>query len=203
MVFKIFDRTEFFVDQDDNRWIENLAIEPLIDPEENLRENFDFASDDLGTTFANSLVLPSIDPSGIGRRVWIDFVDADLLPRIERYDQSDFEQDRLKNEQWEIPTAAGFAKINSLKDEFLSNLFDDGIIRFLDGNKPILYGTLGADNISVIQDITTGETPTLHEFKDNAAILIAGEGADTLRGSLFDDVLIGNEGDDQLNGQPF
>ena len=203
MVFKISDGAEFFVDDEDNRWIKNLAIEPLINPNENLRENFDFASDDLGTTFANSLVLPSIDPSGIGRRVWIDFVDADLLPRIERYDQSDFEQDRLKNEQWEIPTAAGFAKINSLKDEFLSNLFDDGIIRFLDGNKPILYGTLGADNMSVVQDVTTGGTPTLHEFKDNGAILVAGEGADILRGSLYDDILMGDEGNDKLYGQPF
>ena len=40
--------------------------------------------------------------------------------------------------------------------------------------------------MSVVQDITNGGTPTLHEFKDNGAILIAGEGADTLRGSLYD-----------------
>ena len=82
MAFQIADNTQFIVDQNDNRRIENLAIQPYIDPNPNKIENFDFSSNDLQTIILNALVGQSIDPSGIGRKVWIDFIDINQIPRI-------------------------------------------------------------------------------------------------------------------------
>ncbi|MBE9170759.1 hypothetical protein IQ238_25670 [Pleurocapsales cyanobacterium LEGE 06147] len=100
-----------------------MAIEPYINPDPNLVENFDLSSDDSITTILNAIVGPSIDPSGIGRKVFIDFVGADLLPKITKYEKSNFEEDVLKNQKWEIGTVAGLLKLNSLKDEFIDGLF--------------------------------------------------------------------------------
>ena len=191
MAFQIADGTTFIVDVNDNRRIENLAIEPYLDSDKNLRENFDLSSNDLTTILLNSIAGPNIDPSSIGRKVWIDFVDANLLPRILRYEESDFEQDVLKNQRWDIGGLAGLRKLYSLKNDFIDGLFNDGVIKFLDkNNKPILYGTVDADRLSATNDINAKDTPTLTEFEDNGVVLISGGEDDVLGGTKADDILI-------------
>lgn len=202
MVFKISDDAKFFVDANGNKWIENLAIEPFVNKDEpNLTENFDFSSDDPLTTFLNSLAEPYIDPSGIGRRVWIDFIDADKNPRIERYDRADFQQDLIKNSKWEIGPTAGIFKLASLENQFVEGLFNDGITRFLDGNKPILYGTSGTDII--VAPARLSVLPTLRPFASNGAVVLGGAGADEILGTLSNDSLLGGKGNDELIGDDF
>ena len=128
MFFQISNGTTFIVDANGNKRIENLAIEPYINPDVNERENFDFSSNDPLTILLNFIAGPSIDPSGIGRKVWIDFVDANLVPKILKYEKSDFEQDVLKNQKWEIGRIAGLRKLNSLKNDFIDGLFNDGVL---------------------------------------------------------------------------
>ena len=193
--FQISDDAKFIVDPTTgDKRIENFAIEPNAANQ----DDFDFIG---GSVLANVIgsieLVPKIDPSGIGRTVDIDYVGT--VPRV-TYKQSDYETDVIKKIFFQ---GGNYPKLLSLTRTLVNDLFNSGVTRFIENDKPILYGTTGTDNISAVRNITTGGTPTLFKFKDNGAILIAGKGADTVTGGLYDDVLIGNEENDQLNGQPF
>ncbi|WP_230409287.1 calcium-binding protein [Zooshikella harenae] len=84
------------------------------------------------------------------------------------------------------------------------DLFDKGITKNLNGNKPIIYGTLENDVINAqttVEDIELDEQRFLGEFADNGIYYISGKGNDTIAGSENDDVLDTGIGDDVLDGQ--
>ncbi|MBE9104682.1 hypothetical protein IQ229_06920 [Nostoc cf. edaphicum LEGE 07299] len=215
MAFKISDDAKFIVEQNGERRIENFATEPFINEDPNKRDNFDFGSEDITTSILNAFAGPKIDPSGIGRKVFLDYVNADLIPRT-TYTQEAFEKDFQKSNSLfnsgyvDTPVAIGI--LIGLSGGFIDGLFNDGVIKFLDGNKPIIYGTVDADVISVEKSPIDGEGiiggiqsknyPTLYKFKGNGVVLLGGKGADTLiGGTRTSDILMGNEGNDQLTGQ--
>ena len=94
-------------------------------------------------------------------------------------------------------------------DKLLDNLFTGGVTKFLYGNKPILYGTVGNDFLSAdeLPPRSIGDGgyisfyPTLELYRDNGVVLIGGQGADNLTGASKDDVFIGGKGDDEIDGR--
>jgi ELWxxDGT repeat protein len=97
-------------------------------------------------------------------------------------------------------------------------LFDGGTTKFLDGDKPILYGTTGDDIISAVPffdnyqkeltknaillgNVVNNNTSTIFEYRNNGVVIIGGDGADSLTGSNKDDKLYGGKGNDILDGR--
>ncbi|BCL39793.1 Ig-like domain-containing protein [Nostoc sp. MS1] len=201
MEFSISDDAVFIVEADGSKRIENFAVFPRL----NVQENFDLESDDGLTGIANSVVKPYIDPWGIGRKVNINFSDADLIPRT-TYTSQDFADDL--NRDWFVSTPEAIARIALGQDDFVDGLFDDGVTKFLDGNKPIIYGSPDADSliasdidfISAPPPFGLNEAPLLAPFRSNGLVLIAGNGDDTVKGLDRDDLILGGEGNDNLDG---
>ncbi len=208
--FQIADGASFVVEADGRRRIDNFAIVPLKDEKtENTQDNFDFISSDWPTKVVNFLVLQrSIDPSYIGRKVIINFININDVPRT-TYDGNSYFNDLLKMNSWQGFDPLLFLKLNSVISQLEKDLFNAGVTKFLDnqGNKPILYGTVGDDNLSadklgtLIPDVLS--YPTLAIYKDNGVVLIGGQGADNLTGGSKDDVFIGGESDDTIDGGSF
>jgi uncharacterized protein YegL len=198
MEFQIADDVEFIVDENGDKRIENLSIFPRL----TVQENFDFVSDDTPTFILNSFAEPRIDPSGIGRKVLINFVNADLLPKI-LYSQEYFLNDLQRSQSWELGVVGdigvvGLARLVSAKDEFINGLFNDGVIKFLDGNKPILYGTVEDDLQLSPKNVNSLSYPTLNKFKKNGYVLIGGDGSDDITGGYNNDKLLGGQGNDSF-----
>jgi len=190
--YKISDDAKFFVDLDGNRWIEDLAILP-----EPLTEDFDFeTTSPLSVAgLGNAVALPSIDPSGIGRKVLINYVNPELVSRDKRYTRSEYIADVNRSQSWRI--SDGPLRLLQQGNNFLEELFNAGVTKFLDGNKPIFYGSLKGDNLSPLVN-----TPTLEPFKKNGLIVIGGGGNDTIVGSAAGgNILFGNEGNDLIRGK--
>ena len=177
--FKISDSAKFIVTENGEKYIENLAFEPWI--KQGLPDNFDFASDDWVATAGNGYLESLVDPSGIGRRVDFKYV-GEVTP-VAKYDRAAFELDVANKESWYVPGNAVtllpnlLSEINTLSDE----LFDAGVTRFLDDqNRPILYGTLEADDLSVPRF----KPPVLADYFENGVVLIGADGTDNLSGDF-------------------
>lgn len=204
MEFSISEDAVFIVEADGSKRIENFAVFPR----ENVKEDFDLDSDDGFTKVANFFANPFVDPWGIGRKVNIKFSDSDLIPRT-TYTSQDFADDLNRSNDWFIPTFPdAAAKIVAGKDDFVNGLFNDGVTKFLDGNKPIIYGSPDADRLDA-SDVNflgsappfgTNQAPLLAPFIDNGFVVIAGNGDDTVKCSVRDDRIFGGEGNDNLDG---
>jgi Ca2+-binding RTX toxin-like protein len=195
MSFQISDDAVFIVEDNYEKRIENFAVYPRKD----VQENFDFETRNLITAIANDQAVRSIDPSGIGRKVNINFSNPNSIPR-NTYTEESFLNDFRRSQSWYVNPAAVIGRLISAKDEFIDGLFNDGVIKFLDGNKPIIYGTVEDDSYLAASDINRVDYPTLFEFKNNGVVLIGGKGSDNIFGDYSDDKLLGGEGKDSLQG---
>lgn len=99
--------------------------------------------------------------------------------------------------------------------KIVDRLWEKGIIRQLDGKKPIIYGTKNNDEISAYT--TTGKIDinkkvlytvtgvwykhVLSDFVKYGVTYIGGEGNDTIEGTGYSDILKGNSGSDTLSGR--
>jgi hypothetical protein len=202
--FQISDNAKFKVSLTGEKSIEDFYIEPL--NKINSDDNFDFIGGGLLSSFANSWLEPRIDPSGIGRKVDIEFTGREKLKLAKKtYALSDYEQDLSRSRSWERYTAVAGIILLRERDSLISNLFSDsdGTIRFIDKkSRPILYGTDGNDRLlSVDQYFDMDERyPTLFNFRKNGTTLIGGFGNDSLLGLDYNDHLLGGIGNDTLRG---
>ncbi len=195
MSFQISNDAEFIVEPDGDKLIKNFAKFPRTD----IQENFDLEGGNFLTNALNSIVKPSVDPSGIGRRVDIEFSNKDSIPRT-TYDEQDFLSDLQESQDWYINDVAAATIIAVAGKEFVEGLFNDGVTQFLDGEKPILYGTLGPDNISASTKLQDYSDLLYEPYKDNGVIILGANGRDNITGSPKDDELMGDRGNDTLDG---
>ena len=207
--FAIEDSTDlrFVVDANGTRHIQSIRIVPQTD-------NFDFTAGDPTTENLNDEILPFIDPSaanngpdhGLCRQVIINF--NDTAPTIANYIQSNLVSDinYISGEQGSANDVYTLGPAFALA---LNDLWDDEITSFLDDqDRPILYGTNGADALSasqidsiyysgsIITGVGTYAIDDLTEFKNNGVVLIGGGGNDTLEGGLGNNELYGGAGTD-------
>jgi Ca2+-binding RTX toxin-like protein len=82
-------------------------------------------------------------------------------------------------------------------NEILDALWEGGVTKFLDGDKPILYGTVGADEISAEQ---ADDYPYLEPYVENGVVILGGSGGDAINGGDGKDWLLGGNGDDVIHG---
>jgi Ca2+-binding RTX toxin-like protein len=193
VAFEIDDSAVFVIEPDGSRYIENFAVRPYSNSGS---ENFDFDSKDWGAIAGNLLLGPIIDPNGIGKTVDIGF-DGSLS--FKKYTYSDYQQDAATVSDHE------FSPIDLYGDmvEILDSLFQGGAIRFLDGNKPIIYGSAGEDGLSgtvTRVGVDLSDHRYLAEYISNGITYIGGEGADTIVGTDVNDKLIGGGDADRLSG---
>jgi hypothetical protein len=179
-----------------------------------MAENFDFSSADPTTELTQWVSQHAIDPSGIGRRVNIDF--ADDVPRV-TFTEEDYWSDvasfgDLGYGKFELNLPRQL-QLQSGTQQIFESLFEDGIssATFLD--KLVVYGTDGSDTFS---GWTTPEGHNLLQQYENVGpysflmpqfqlalnglTYVAGDGDDEVAGTSKEDILIGNAGIDQLFG---
>ena len=151
---------KFVIEPDGTKRIENFRAYPRLD----VQDNFDFTTSGLGGIVANNFLEPRVDPSGIGRTVNINFDNIDLIEPIEVYTENDFYQDlkpittnseffteEEKQTKYFIDLVAAGARILPEANEFVGELFEQGITRFIDDSgKPIFYGTTENDTAVVV-----------------------------------------------------
>lgn len=184
--FKLADDVVFVVDEFGNRTIENFAIVP------DGPENFDFVTNDpLFQLFADYLKA-RMDPSDLGRTVDILFTDY-TGPRT-TYTLDNYYTDVVRNEEW---FTGPQLRLWPETDDILDDLFADGVTKFLDGNKPILYGTTGDDEVTAAD---VGDYPYLEPYEGNGVVILGAAGDDTLTGGDSSDKLIGGIDADYLDG---
>jgi Ca2+-binding RTX toxin-like protein len=190
MAFKLAEGLRFVVKPNGERSIENFAVEPWIKEEK--PENFDFDTSDLKTLIANNYLESRIDPSGIGRKVVLNF-SGDL--QRSTYTGATYQSDLSKITSWQ---GSDFIKLKTDVDGFINQFWSAGTTKFLSvDNKPILYGTDGADALT---EAAIPAAPTLSGYRANGTVLIGGNGNDTLTGGIYNDRLFGGAGNDTLNG---
>ncbi len=197
--FQISDDARFIVDPTTgDKRIENFAIELR----EDIQDNFDFIG---GSVLANLIgsteLVPKIDPSGIGRTVNIDYV-GPSVPRV-TYELSDYQADVVKKNSFQ---GANNIKLLSDTRTLVNDLFTSGVTRFIENDKPILYGTDGSDSLSADVELfnNPAEYPTLISRRENGVIIIGGDGNDSLIGTFVANVadeIYGGNGDDTLAGE--
>ncbi len=194
--------TRFFVSKDGTRYIENLSIIPL----NNSPENFDFKTKGFFDQIADELILEdSIDPSRIGRMVKINFVGDRNL--IARYDLDDFINDDGE------PDLKNGSLLGALEPmlSVINRLEYYGVIKTIENDKAIIYGTSEADEISGVVtpkgnvNIKDGTLPLvsprpLSEYADNGVYYIAGKGDDFITGTDKDDIIDAGDNNDTLDG---
>lgn len=193
VAFEIRDSAQFVIEANGDRYIEDFAIIPFSsnEIEGSVIENFDFKSDDWIATLGNNLLEERIDPSGIGRKVVIGFSGDRTAVR---YDFVSYQNDTASAVLANSFLLAGlYSAITDLTDQ----LFQTGAIKFLDGSKPVLYGTDGID----ILDGTVSATGVdlagqryLKDYIDNGIYYIAGNGNDTIVSTDKSDILNGGNG---------
>lgn len=156
------------------------------------RDNFDFVSNDIIAGPGGEISKKELDPSGIGRKVWIEFTGT---VATKTYTISDFTADRDYYNTWSLlPQINLLSAIRGVED----NLWASGVTKFLEGDKPIIYGTTGDDTLS---SILLQNHYYLGSYVQNGVVIIGGSGIDVLRGSPADDRLEGGEGNDAFGFQ--
>lgn len=198
--FRVADDVVFVIEADGTRHIENFTIRPYHD-------DFDFKSRDTVAKFGNPWLKERIDPSGIGRIVKIVFDSAskNALARKD-YRQEDF----LNDQQFLSSTTISGTGALRLPLEMLSlvnALFDAGSTKFLDGSKPILYGSINSDVITGTRTLLGYDLasykpgqPDVSSYVGNGITYFTGAGNDHITATSGNDKLIGGTGNDVLQG---
>lgn len=175
--FSLSGDTQFVVLSDGTRSISNLKIIPEDD-------NFDFVSAGPAQVYNETILIPTIDPYGIGRKVLIHYT-GDPLPGTS-YSASQYISDIAKVQGWDVSQAAGIAAVLAATPDFLGQLRTDGGYEYERNGRDIIYDGQGLNSVSA----SSGPNPTL------GAILVAGSGNDLLSGSVSNDTLYGGSGND-------
>ncbi|WP_411850172.1 putative Ig domain-containing protein [Stenotrophomonas sp. LGBM10] len=193
--FKIAEDAVFVVGPNGERSIEGFAIEPRDG------DNFDFEGGMVSELANNVLQLEEmVDPSGIGRKVTIEFGKA--VPR-RTYTMADLIAD-TQTAVWPDPSLAFQAvEVAALADQ----LFVAGATRFLDDqNRPILYGTQESDTLDLahIRNGTMNDDLEDHrqlsDYMVNGVVGVGGAGDDRMFGLATADALYGGADNDYLDG---
>ncbi|MEA5529261.1 DUF4114 domain-containing protein [Dolichospermum sp. UHCC 0684] len=187
--FQISDNAVFIVEPDGKKRIEKFSIEPRI---VDYQENFDFVGGGIIAAIGNPYLQERVDPSNIGRTVNINFTGS--LTGV-LYDKTAFDNDLAKMSSW---GSLNIFKLKPDMDTLLANLFTGGVTKFLDGNKPIMYGQPGNDLL--ISPAYLQYYPTLISYKDNGVVILGGTGSDNIFGAQYNDKLLGGKGEDWLRG---
>ena len=217
--FAIDDNARFVVNPNGTREIQDFVIQPNLFQNPLSRENFDFATANPIVEAGSELLLePLVDPSNIGRQVFIDFYNRQNLPKHDPdqlfspgvYRASDFQQDLLAQANNFDPTSVGV--IPQVRNQAFK-LFEDGVNKFVFNDKPIFYGTV-ADDVLSARNLVNAQAEfaelNLREVSfSNGLVLLGGQGNDSLKGDAFafgnffggtDDILVGHEQNDSLDG---
>ncbi len=193
--FEVFDEAQFIVTASGDRFIENFSVVPG----DRVQDNFDFVGGGLAAAIGNGVLEPAIDPSGIGRTVNINYVNRSSVPRV-TYRIGDFNRDESIADAF---SGSALLTLRSGVNELIDALFDAGVTKFLDGERPIFYGTVGNDNIEAPpfeSGIFSSDAPKLSPFFGNGFTIVAGPGGDTINGDPTSSKLLGGTGDDTLIG---
>ncbi len=224
--YSLPDSIEFVINYDAagnevGREIENFHIDPNVRTNYDFKENFDFDTANPIVEAASKLLLePRVDPSGIGRTVYFDFANRDnpqdasyLYDPIDTgnsagtYDRDDFNQDYIKELNtflnYSFPVSTANAGIRTIAEA--NKVFESGVTEFLYKDKPLSYGTVNDDNLRA-SDFTKNNFPLWTINGANGIVLLGGQGNDTISGDFrggvsTDDILVGHEGNDNLNGR--
>lgn len=197
MEFAISDSATFVVTGGGQRYIEGFSIIPRTD----VQENFDFNGGGFAALL-NPTLEAAIDPSGIGRKVDINFVGT---PQVTTYNSQNFLDDLALKLSWD---GLDLLKLNSDMAELARDLWgDNGPTQFIADGKPIVYGTTGGDNLDAddVQGSTWADfndVPTIadSDYETMGLVFVGGAGNDTITGSDFDDSIYGGVGNDILDG---
>ncbi len=160
-------------------------------------------------TFFNPELEDAIDPSEIGRRVSIPF-EGNVSEALYDYNGNGYYDGRdYAHEQILLNNYSGFdpVKFNEGIVEIAQDLWNQGVTRFLYYQKPIVYGTMGNDNLDPGDIVGSAwadlyGVPTIDDspYEKNGVVLIGGKGSDTLTGGNYNDYLIGGNGADMMAG---
>ncbi|UWS00438.1 calcium-binding protein [Phaeobacter inhibens] len=201
--FKISDDAKFFVGLDGTLEIRNFAIVPR-----RSKDDFDFETKGIVSSFGNMALEQEIDPSGIGGTVDLVFVGS--VP-LSTYTENNFYGDLEVVNSWEVPS---FSDLAASMNDLTEAIFQQGITATLVEGKAVLYGSEGDDLISGTESRTgydiSDETSTtivaeplnhhLHEYVDDGVVYITGTGDDKVTGTQAHDVIAGGTGEDTLSG---
>jgi len=149
-------------------------------------DDFDFQSGSPIAGATGQVSQSVVDPSAIGRTVDIHYENVEQLPVLDGWTPAA-----------PLPTPNAYSlAVKSAIFDLEKSLFDDAT-RFLDAqDRPILYGTVGNDEIS--GSFAEHHARMLYRYKDNGVVLIGGDGKDKLVGGAHADELRGGEGDDTI-----
>jgi hypothetical protein len=192
VAFQIDNSAVFTVAADGTRSINNFKITPYVNPGK--FENFDFVSSDFVAGVGGNQLQNDLDPSKIGRTV--NFAFTDSIPTT-IYTEDNFKDDAQTASTWTHPSFGTLqTEIRQLED----NLFNSGVAQYLIDGKPVLYSTIDGATLSplLIQSQAGFGHYYLNDYVQNGIVEIGGPAADTLIGSVNDDILIGNEGADTI-----
>lgn len=209
--FKIGDNAQFVIAAAGNRYINNFSVIPNDAPPSGFPDNFDFSSDNLLTEILNLPLQEAVDPSGIGRTVNFHYTGTVAEAT---YTYNNFLSDGIQALTWDVegaipglPNGDSLSKLQTDGVTLLNSLWDDGVTRFLDGNRPIIYGTDGNDTLGAgdadsiaLSLASTQLIQNISDYKDNGVTFVGGPGSDVLTGGDAHDKLSGGTGNDTLTG---
>ncbi|MEM8718734.1 MAG: hypothetical protein AAGE84_05430, partial [Cyanobacteria bacterium P01_G01_bin.39] len=220
--YSIPDSAEFVINYDAagneiGREITDFKIQPNVRTDLDSKENFDFDTANPVVGFFSGLLLePRVDPSGIGRTVYYEFVNRNNLPLYDpinsensagTYDQDDFDSDIQKqnNTFLNLPFISSANNARERTIDEAEKIFDLGVTQFLYRDKPLFYGTVDNDSLDA-KDVNRSNFPFQIDKSANGVVLLGGKGNDIITGDVrragnSDDILVGHEGNDSLNGK--
>ncbi|MCW3784200.1 hypothetical protein OM960_21955 [Defluviimonas sp. CAU 1641] len=215
--FKISNDAKFIVGADGELRIENFYVEP------HLQQDFDWVGGSEAINLASEGLAFAIDPSGTGVRVALPIEKGSPQYAV-TYTEQDYLAEIDVMSGW--TGSLGFRTITAI-NSVISDLWNSGVIKFLDGNKPIIYGSDGDDvvvasatsfmlnTMTETYDISDESAPVyynilgvnvpvgsipgfLHNYVSNGITYLTGAGSDTIVGSEFDDKVRAGTGNDTI-----
>ena len=196
--------TEFWVDENGNRYIDNLVIKPF---SSSGSENFDFDGGSFLTNLGNGYLQDWVDPHRIGETVTINF--SEEAEPYDRYNTADLSIDDALQPQEDLSTILNLPSIYLAISDITDKLFSEGDmpIRFVDElDRVIVYGdergNFLVDDIS-IGEVNLSEHHYLGQFVSDGkgVVYVAGGGGDSVSGTNNNDVILGGAGQDSVHGE--
>ncbi|SHG99599.1 Ca2+-binding protein, RTX toxin-related [Chryseolinea serpens] len=187
--FVISDATEFVINGD-NIYINKMCIQALDD-------NFDFESSGSLTQIGDIFLESVIDPSSIGRRVEIEFINAENVPiSSDRYTVENFLQDSI--DAAAVPGGLLIPDAYSAVSDIIDDLNESGTIQYETDNGDVIYGTNANETINGTSgnDIIVSGTNS-----GGTDIINAGDGNDVIysSNSIQGDTINGGNGSDTVD----